>query len=83
MESKHKNKIIHDKTARHVDFKVGDLVFLQKGPKPHKFDNRYTGPHPILEILLNENIRIEFDRGTQVVDANRLKLYKLLNKEQN
>ena len=32
------------------NFKLGDYVYLLKGPKPKKFGDHYTGPLKILEI---------------------------------
>ena len=77
VENKEKSKEHYDKTSNHVIFNVGDLVFLQKGPKPHKFGDRYTGPHKILEILPSENVRIDYKNSSIIVHANRLKLFKI------
>lgn len=76
VESKIKSKEYYDKTANPIHLKVGDPVFLHKGPKPHKLDDRRTGIHEVVEILPNENVRITTKDGTQVVHANRLKPFK-------
>ena len=39
--------------------KIGDYVWLQKGPKPYKFDNQYTGPYLVLHASANGNVRIK------------------------
>ena len=75
VESKIKSKNHYDKNARPIDLKVGDSVFLELGPKPHKFDDRRIGKCKVLEILPNENVRIQCDKNTQVVHANRLSLF--------
>ena len=76
VKAKIKSKEYYDKTARPIELKIGDFVFLENDPKPHKFEDRFTGIHKVIEILPNENIRITYKKGTEIIHANRLRLFK-------
>ena len=76
VETKEKSKIRYDKHLNPQTIKVGSFVFLQSGPKPHKLDNQYTGPHRVLEILPNNNVTIKYKKRTLTVHMNRLKVDK-------
>ena len=36
-------------------------VFLLSGPKPKKFENQYSGPYKISEVLGNGNVKIQIE----------------------
>lgn len=76
--SKIKNKKYYDKKINEQNFKVGDFVFLLKGPKPGKFGEHYSGPHKILEIINKNNIKIQFQKKFKIVHANRLRTSHIL-----
>lgn len=80
-QSKLKSKRLYDQKCNPVEFRVGDYVFLKKGPKPHKLEAQYTGPHKILEILGPVNIKIAVGKKTQIVHANRLKISNIRQAE--
>lgn len=60
-----------------VNFKVGESVFLLKGPKPGKLGDHYTGPHEITAILTKGNVRIKLPKRDLIVHSNRLRKSKI------
>ncbi|KAL7287676.1 hypothetical protein TKK_0018073 [Trichogramma kaykai] len=74
VESKIKSKKYYDAKLNIVDFCVGDYVFLQKNAKKGKFDDDYTGPHEILEVIGDTNLKIKInDKIQKIVHCNRVK----------
>ena len=74
VEAKTRSKGYYDKNINSTNFKVGDYVFLLKGPKPGKFGDHYTGPHKILEVINKNNVKIQFKGSSKIVHANRLRV---------
>ena len=74
IHAKHRSKNYYDKKINSTNFRVGDYVFLLRGPKPGKFGDHYTGPHKILEVINKTNIRIQFKGNGKIVHANRLRI---------
>ena len=74
VDAKNRSKKYYDRAINPRNFKLGDYVYLLKGPKPNKFGDHYTGPHKILEIIDNTNIRISINKTSKVVHANRLRI---------
>ena len=62
VSSKFRSKKYYDKRINLQNFKIGDYVFLLKGPKPNKFGNHYSGPHKILEVINSTNVRISMQK---------------------
>ena len=56
--SKEKSKEYHDRKINPQTFKIGDNVFLLEGGELKKFENQYSGPYEVLEILGKGNIKI-------------------------
>lgn len=56
--AKEKAKEHHDRRVNMINFKVGESVFLLKGPKPGKLGDHYVGPYEVLELLDKGNVRI-------------------------
>ena len=54
--------------------KVGYLVYPIKEPSKGKFPCQYKGPHKVLEILQNQNVKIEVKGVPRTVHLNKLKL---------
>ena len=73
IKSKEKSKKYYDRNSNVQEFKLGSSVFLQKGPKPGKLENRYTVSHKVLQIFDNKNVKIITEKGTKIVHPNRLK----------
>lgn len=71
--SKEKAKEYRDRRMNPVTFKVGEPVFLLKGPKPGKLGDQYTGPFEVLELLEKGNLRIQLKGKTCVVHPERVK----------
>lgn len=59
MRAKIKSKERHGQKLNVKSLRVGDYVLLQSGPKPTKLADQYTGPHKIVEIMENQNIKIK------------------------
>lgn len=76
--AKVRSKTYYDKKIKPHTFAIGDLVYLLKEPQKGKLDNQYTGPHKVVNVYPNENIRISIkDKNvTRVVHANKLKIAK-------
>ena len=74
--SKAKSKERYNKRLNSQSIEVGNYVFLQSGPEPHKLGNHYTGPHEVLEILPKNNVKIKYKKRTLTVHMNRLKVDK-------
>ena len=74
LDSKQKAKQRYDKTANPIKFKTGDYVYLLIMPKPKKLEPLYSGPHKILEIIYEANVKIEVGNKTMIVHANRLRI---------
>ena len=72
--SKEKSKKYYDRKINPRNFKVGDFVFLQSGPKPGKFGNHYFGPYKILEVLNKNNVKIQIKNKGKIVHTNRLRI---------
>ena len=73
IQGKLRSKGYYDREANPKNCVVGDYVFLQKGPKPKKSGDHWTGPHKILEVFPNKNVHIEVGKSTKVVHSNRIR----------
>lgn len=71
--AKERSKRYYDKRSNPRDFKLGDKVFLLKQPT-HKLGDQYTGPHEIIEILSNNNVKLSIGaKTTRIVHTDKLK----------
>ena len=73
-QAKVKSKEYYDRKINPQNFKIGDTVYMIKEPRKGKLSEQYTGPYKVLEILPNQNVRIQFDGGTRIVHINKLKI---------
>nr|XP_033192740.1 uncharacterized protein LOC117158195 [Bombus vancouverensis nearcticus] len=80
IKSKLRSKEYYDRRTNPQNFKVGDLIYLLKEPSKGKFSDQYTGPHKVLEILQNQNIKIEVKGIPRSVHLNKLKLAHYRNR---
>jgi len=72
--AKQRAKIYYDKKVNPKTFKRGDRVYLLKEPVKGKLADQYTGPHEVLEILDNNNIKIAIGKDrTRIVHGDKLK----------
>lgn len=57
------NKTIYDKNRRHIDFKIGDTVFVENGNRLNrkKLDELKLGPYKIIEKISKSIYRINTD----------------------
>ena len=72
--SKERSKRYYDRHIHPYQFNPGDNVFLLKEPRKGKFDDQYTGPYKILDILPHNNARILFRNKPRIVHMDKLKL---------
>ncbi|CAK9801703.1 Retrovirus-related Pol polyprotein from transposon 412 [Anthophora quadrimaculata] len=76
--AKNRSKQYYDRKINNQRFSVGDRVLLLKEPRKGKFDAQYTGPHTVLEVHGNSNVRLRLsNRKTKIVHINKLKHAKL------
>jgi hypothetical protein len=89
IEAKEKQKFYYDKTAKRVDFKIGErILFKQLAILPEKFNMRWEGPYTrhgvpeftrlpytVVEKKRNVSYKIISDDGKRlvVVHADRIK----------
>jgi len=71
--AKEKSKIYYDRRINPHSFKVNDDVYLLKEPT-HKLGDQYTGPHKILEIIGNHNVKLRIsDKSSKIVHMDKLR----------
>ena len=72
--AKQRYKEYYDKKSNHQEFKIGDFIWLQSGPKPPKFENQYSGPYLIIEVWSNGNVALQIkENKTKVLHSYRLR----------
>jgi hypothetical protein len=79
IEAKEKQKYYYDRTAKRVDFKIGDrILFKQLAIVPGKFNMRWEGPYTVVEKKSNVSYKIGSDDGKKrmVVHADRMKKFQ-------
>lgn len=82
VRSKLRSKHYYDKNINEKSFRIGDSVFLLRGGKIHKWANQYTGPHKVLDVFNNGNVKIRTGKNkSKIVHINRLK-YSYINDDQ-
>ena len=69
-----KSKEYYDRKINQQNFKIGGSVFLLEGGELKKFENQYSGPYEVLEILGKGNIKISVKNKPKIVNINRLRL---------
>ena len=81
--AKEKSKEYYDRKINPQNFKIGDSVFLLEGGELKKFENQYSGPYEVLEILGKGNIKISVKNKPKIVNINRLRLSYITPKTTN
>lgn len=81
IKSKLRSKEYYDRRINPQDIKIGDSIYLLKEPSKGKFSDQYTGPYKVLEILQNQNVKIEVKGIPRTVHLNKLKLAHNRNKQ--
>ena len=79
IEAKEKQKFYYDRTAKRIDFKIGDrILFKQLAIVPGKFNMRWEGPYTVVEKKSNVSYKIISDDGKRlmVVHADRMKKFQ-------
>ena len=71
--AKEKSKGYYDRKINPQNFKVGDSVFSLEGGELRKFENQYSGPYEVLEILGKGNIKIAVENKPEIVNINKLR----------
>ena len=62
------------KRTPHV-YKVGDEVMLRKGTE-NKYEQPYSGPHPILQVNKNGTVRLQKGAVAETVNIQRIEPYQ-------
>lgn len=74
IHAKERSKRYYDRKTNIRRFKIGDRICLLKEPVKGKLGDQYTGPHEILEILKNHNVKIALSRNkTKIVHQDKIK----------
>ena len=68
------SKEYYDRKINPQNFKSGDNVFLLEVGGLKKFENQYSGPYEVLEILGKGNIEISVKNKPRIFNINRLRL---------
>jgi len=75
IQAKLRSKRYYDRKISPRKYNVGDLVYMLKGPIKNKLADRYVGPYKIIDILENNNVKLEISSNkTRVVHIDKLKL---------
>lgn len=75
--AKERSKHYYDQRTQPRNFRIGKEAFLLKEPRKGKLSDQYLGPYTIVEILRNNNVKIDLGNGrTRVVHMDKLKLSK-------
>ena len=74
MESKELTKLRFDKTTNNLALAVGDLVVVQAihTGKGQKLQNTHDGPFTVLEIVSEQNVKINKGKKPYLIHKNRL-----------
>lgn len=70
--AKLRSKLYYDRRINPQELLIGESVYLLKEPTS-KLGDQYTGPHIVLEILNNNNIKIQIGNKTKVVNLNKVR----------
>lgn len=68
-----RSKIYYDKRVHNETFQISDRVYLLKENCMNKFDDQYTGPYTVVEIMSKDDVKIRIKNKEKVVHVNRLK----------
>ena len=72
--AKEKSKEYYDRKINPQNFKIRCSVFLLENGELKKFENQYSGPYEVLEILGKGNIKISVKNKPKIVNINKLRL---------
>lgn len=80
LKSHNYNKKLYDRKRKHLDFKVGDTVYVENGNKLNrkKLDELRVGPYKILEKISNSIYKV--DTGHKKIESNLFHISKLIPK---
>ena len=77
-KERERHKVAYDKryNAQSTEFSIGDSVYLKAGERKTGLDrNHWFGPYRIIELISNENVKLNMPDSNRhpVVNINRLK----------
>lgn len=72
IQAKEINKKYYDRKTCEKTILPGSNVFLRKGLRKGKLDNKAEGPYKVLEVLDNNRIKIKVKKQEKVVNIDRL-----------
>jgi hypothetical protein len=77
INSKHRSKYYYDKKTKMNRININDMVYLLKEPRKNKLSDQYTGPYRVIDILDNNNVRLELSKNKyKTVHLDKIKLCK-------
>ena len=71
--SKQRSKKLYDRRINPQTFNLGKYAYLEYGQKKGKFGDHYSGPHGIIGVMKDGNIKLRVGRGNRTVHPNRLR----------
>ncbi|CAK9834649.1 Retrovirus-related Pol polyprotein from transposon 17.6 [Anthophora retusa] len=75
-KAKERSKHYYDRRVHEQAFAVDDFVYLLKEPTKGKFDDQYTGPYRVIQVVSKDNVKIKLNNRVKIVHVNKLKLAK-------
>lgn len=69
-----KNNQAENAKRKAHDYQAGDRVMLRKGSE-NKYEQPYSGPHPIQQVNTNGTVRLQIGAVTQTVNIRRIEPY--------
>ena len=75
IKRKRKSKEGYDKKEHSISIHVKDMILLKDNMQTNKLSSLWKGPYEVIEILDNENIKIQRGRRGVVVHTNNVKKY--------
>ena len=82
--AKEKAKLNYDKKVKPKYYRKGDLVYVKKEIRTHKFDDFYNNPLPIVEVLKNNNVLLQLPNGNIIrKHVDKIKLANPLNSDED
>lgn len=77
LKKKENNKELYDqrKKTKNIELNIGDMVYVLKHKKNHKFDTPYEGPYPVVKLTGENTIMIKKNNKLVRVHKDFVKKY--------
>lgn len=77
LKKKENNNELYDqrKRTKNIELNIGDMVYVLKHEKNHKFDTPYEGPYPVVKLTGENTIMIKKNNKLVRVHKDFVKKY--------